>query len=52
MKCASCGEKIQELFLEKVRGTYLVKGKKKVAICSQCQQKESIDSLRKKFLKE
>ncbi|HLC72871.1 MAG TPA: hypothetical protein VJH37_04790 [Candidatus Nanoarchaeia archaeon] len=50
MKCASCGEKIQELFLEKLRGTYLVKGKKKIPICHLCQQKFTVEELQKKYL--
>jgi len=52
MKCCSCGEKIEETFLEKVKGTYLVKGKKKVTVCSTCQGKYTAERLRKKFLKE
>ncbi|MBI1972528.1 hypothetical protein HYS50_00825 [Candidatus Woesearchaeota archaeon] len=50
MKCASCGEKIEEIFLEKIKGTYLVKGKNKVVVCAVCQQKYSIEELQKKYL--
>ncbi|MFH1649784.1 MAG: hypothetical protein ABIA93_04505 [Candidatus Woesearchaeota archaeon] len=46
MKCASCGNNIEETFLKKPIGTYIkVKGKKKI-ICSECQKlsKEEIAS--------
>jgi len=43
---------MQELFLEKLRGTYLMKGKKKVPICYICQQKHSLTELKQKYLKE
>lgn len=51
MKCASCGEKLAETFLEKIKGTYLVKGKKKVVVCAACQQKHGTEELRKQHLK-
>ncbi len=39
VKCENCGEKIGELFLGKIDGTYLKKGKKLKAVCSNCQRK-------------
>jgi len=39
VKCESCGEKVVELFLGKISGTYLRKGKKLTAVCSNCQRK-------------
>ncbi|MDO8556491.1 MAG: hypothetical protein Q7R96_04955 [Nanoarchaeota archaeon] len=37
MKCDQCGNKIEETFLGKIRGTYI--GKK--TICPLCQKKNS-----------
>lgn len=39
MKCNKCGNKIENLFLSKFKGTYVGKGKSKKAICSDCQKK-------------
>ena len=49
-KCASCGIQIEQVFLEKIDGTWLrdKKGKKR-AVCAACQKKFSIDALRKKL---
>jgi len=33
-KCSICGKKIEEIFLGKIKGTY-IKGK---AVCSECQK--------------
>ena len=38
-KCIVCNEKIDITFLEKIKGTYIRKGKKLEAICSNCQRK-------------
>jgi hypothetical protein len=45
-KCASCGNPIEVIFLDKISGTYLrdKKGKKR-AVCSACQKSFSIESL-------
>lgn len=40
-KCTECGEKIQETFLGKIKGTYLREGKKLQAICTNCQKKKA-----------
>jgi len=39
LKCAICGEKIEQNFLEKIFGTYVGKGKNKKAVCNACQKK-------------
>jgi len=41
MKCSICGEKIAELFLEKIKGTIVRKPgtKKQYPICFACQKK-------------
>lgn len=40
MKCGICKEKVQEIFLKKIVGTYIkdAKGKKRV-VCFACQKK-------------
>ncbi|MDI6737974.1 MAG: hypothetical protein QME12_05680 [Nanoarchaeota archaeon] len=39
LKCAICGEKIEANFLEKIFGTYVGRGKRKKAVCNNCQKK-------------
>jgi len=39
LKCEICKEKIETTFLGKIEGTYFVKGKKKVAVCRECQKR-------------
>ncbi|MBI2102679.1 hypothetical protein HYT55_02475 [Candidatus Woesearchaeota archaeon] len=41
VKCSICGSTIQELFLEKIKGTVLHKpgSKKQYPICFECQKK-------------
>lgn len=39
LKCEICKEKIESLYLEKIAGCYIGRGKKKVAVCSACQKK-------------
>ncbi len=38
-KCDICGDKINELFLGKIEGTYIKKKGKKKAVCRNCQRK-------------
>lgn len=38
-KCDICGNKINELFLGKIEGTYIKKKGKKRAVCRDCQVK-------------
>ena len=49
MKCDICKEKIEENFLNKIKGTYLGLGKKKKAVCQNCQKKNSIEEIKKKL---
>ena len=44
-KCEICRDKIEETFLEKIRGTYI----NKKAVCSGCQKKLSIEELKEKL---
>jgi len=39
VKCDICGEKIGNLFLGKISGTYVKKDKKQKVVCSNCQRK-------------
>ena len=45
MKCYSCGNRIEEIFLGKIKGTYI--GKK--VVCSQCQKLTPAEELKKKL---
>jgi len=40
-KCSICGNKIEELFLEKIKGTIVKKAgsKKQYEVCFECQKK-------------
>lgn len=43
MKCELCKKKVEELFLTKIKGTYVkIKGKKKI-VCSECQKTHKND---------
>ncbi len=39
MKCAICNSKIEEIWLGKIKGTYIKKDKKKYTVCRECQTK-------------
>ncbi|MDP4012179.1 MAG: hypothetical protein Q8R00_01060 [Candidatus Nanoarchaeia archaeon] len=45
MKCAVCGEKIEEIFLNKILGTYV----KKKAVCINCQKTYSMKEIKEKL---
>jgi hypothetical protein len=49
MKCAICNAKIETTFLNKLVGTFIGKGKKKKAICSNCQKTNSKEELTTKL---
>ena len=49
MKCELCKEKIQETFLEKIKGTYIKVNKKLYAICNNCQKKFSMNEIKEKL---
>ena len=46
-KCDICKEKVDNLFLGKVDGTYIKKDGKKHLVCSSCQKKLGEDILYK-----
>ena len=39
MKCDICGNKIEEMFLGKIKGIYVKKDKKTKVVCDNCQKK-------------
>lgn len=43
MKCDICNEKIEEMFLGKIRGIYIKKDKKNKTVCSDCQKEYKND---------
>jgi len=48
VKCDICSGKVETLFLGKIDGTYVKKGKKEKVVCSSCQRKlgdKVLDSL-------
>ena len=47
MKCDKCGEKITELIMGKIKGTYLKKEGKLFKICSDCQKNYTVEELKK-----
>ncbi|HLD15338.1 MAG TPA: hypothetical protein VJB94_02050 [Candidatus Nanoarchaeia archaeon] len=44
MKCHICSEKIEELFLDKFKGTYI----NKKPVCNSCQKKYKLEELQQK----
>ena len=38
MKCDNCGKKIETTFMNKIVGTYYTRGKRRKAVCPQCQK--------------
>lgn len=49
MKCEICNKKIETTFMNKIIGTYYVKGKKKYPICNECQKKLSDNDIKQKL---
>lgn len=49
VKCELCKKTIDETFLGKIIGTYYMEGKKKKAVCPDCQRGSSIEEIRKKL---
>jgi len=49
MKCAICNAKIETTFLDKIIGTFIGKGKKKKAVCPNCQKTHSKEELTTKL---
>ena len=51
MKCEICKNKIQDMYLKKIKGTYVKDEKgKKHTVCSECQQK--LENNKENMLKE
>jgi len=40
MKCELCKKNIETTFLGKIMGTFIMKGKKKYALCFECQKQQ------------
>ena len=49
VKCELCKKTIDETFLGKLIGTYFVEGKKKKAVCRECQKSNSVDEISKRL---
>ncbi|MCD6371333.1 MAG: hypothetical protein J7L39_01285 [Candidatus Aenigmarchaeota archaeon] len=49
MKCAICKANIETLFLNKVKGTYVWKNGKKFVVCSDCQRRFDLKTIREKL---
>ncbi len=49
MKCETCNKRIETTFMNKIIGTYYTKGKKKYAICNECQNKLSDEEIKEKL---
>ncbi len=49
MKCEICNKKIEMTFMNKMVGTYYMKGKKKHAVCNDCQKKLSTTEITEKL---
>ena len=45
VKCSVCRERIEETFLNKIKGTYI----DKKPICNNCQKKITIEEIRRKI---
>ena len=49
MKCELCKEKIETIFLEKLKGTYVKVNKKLYTICRNCQKKFPVKEIKEKL---
>ncbi|GIU69960.1 MAG: hypothetical protein KatS3mg002_1196 [Candidatus Woesearchaeota archaeon] len=49
MKCEICHKRIETTFMNKIIGTYYVKGKKKYPICNECQKNNSKEDIKEKL---
>ena len=48
MKCDLCNSKIEETFLEKIKGVYIKINSKLKYVCSNCQKKYSMNEIKEK----
>ncbi|HLC57456.1 MAG TPA: hypothetical protein VJH95_02710 [Candidatus Nanoarchaeia archaeon] len=49
VKCELCKKTIDETFLGKLIGTYMMEGRRKKAVCRECQRTNSLEEIRKKL---
>ena len=49
MKCDICNNKIEETFLEKIKGIYVKVNHKIKYVCDSCQKKYPINELKEKL---
>ena len=49
MKCEICSKRIELTFMNKIIGTYYTKGKKRLAVCGECQGKLSEKEIKEKL---
>lgn len=49
MKCTICNKKIELTFMNKIIGTFYMKGKKKYSVCNECQKKLSSSEIKEKL---
>ena len=49
MKCELCSTRIQTTFMNKILGTYYMKGKKKKVVCPNCQKNVSQKEIKEKL---
>lgn len=49
VKCEICKEKIEETFLDKIKGTYFKKGKKLKPVCQTCQKTKKPEEIIEKL---
>lgn len=49
MKCEICNKRIETTFMNKIVGTFYTKGKKRYAVCNNCQKQFSQDEIKEKL---
>ena len=49
MKCELCNKKIETTFMNKIVGTLYTKGKKKKAVCNNCQKTNTPKEIKEKI---
>jgi hypothetical protein len=49
MKCSICGKRMEITFMNKIVGTIYKKGKKRHAVCKDCQSRHSSKEIKEKL---
>ncbi|HLC58169.1 MAG TPA: hypothetical protein VJH95_06355 [Candidatus Nanoarchaeia archaeon] len=49
VRCELCKKTIDETFLGKLIGTYMMEGRKKKAVCRDCQKSNAPEKIREKL---